>query len=577
MDQQTSTSPGTAAPYGYACMDCARSKLKCIIGRAGGCERCRRLKKECRPSEATRRRRVRKPAAPKTTRLEEKLDSLVSLIKAGGMPNAPTNGQSDGGPSSRNGDLYRSPMLTPTDSPMASQQRSPSSGIDDAAVEISPVDAEEYLANFRTLNLKYFPFCYISPAAGAQQLRQERPFLWLCIMAVSSKSKPQQQLLTSKIRQTVAQEIVVNSEKNIDLLLGLLVFIGWAHCQLQSKPFLTVFTQLAMSVVFELGLNNPVPKDPQIMPYMKEKCRKPLSPRTIEERRAVLGCFLVSSIISSFLQKIDALRWTRHMDECLEMLEERKECLNDEILVEQVRLQLMVETMRPGILPHSALERTGHTGSQPSLYLHPLYSKLYEMKTNLLARHHTHEVVFLHLYSVELELVLPLTSLHTNQLMLQERENISAGIESIRSWFEVFFSIAPAAYGGLPFSILSQLYRCITVLHRLTTLDNPSWDRKDIWNEVDPLLILERAASNVEQAAHFAGLENNDNPKRDAFSQSAQMFRSLRPVWEAKLREGSLSSVSVAPNLNDSFAPDDFAFEFLDNDLLMELLISPNC
>jgi hypothetical protein len=46
-------------------------------------------------------------------------------------------------------------------------------------------------------------------------------------MAVGSKSKSQQQVLGSKIRQKIAQELVVQSEKNIDLLLGILAFIGW--------------------------------------------------------------------------------------------------------------------------------------------------------------------------------------------------------------------------------------------------------------------------------------------------------------------------------------------------------------
>lgn len=96
-----------------------------------------------------------------------------------------------------------------------------------ASYEPSTTEAEEYLMNFQTYKSKYFPFVYIPSTTNAQLLRHERPFLWLSIMAVGSKSTSQQQALGRKIRQTAAQEMVVRSMRNIDLLLGLLAFIGW--------------------------------------------------------------------------------------------------------------------------------------------------------------------------------------------------------------------------------------------------------------------------------------------------------------------------------------------------------------
>ncbi|CZR59361.1 uncharacterized protein PAC_09253 [Phialocephala subalpina] len=89
MGRQTSSSLGTPAPYGQARTNCAQSNSKCIIRLAGGCERRRRLKKECRLGEKVRRRSLPKPAASKITPLEEKLDGLVSLIKDGAQANTP--------------------------------------------------------------------------------------------------------------------------------------------------------------------------------------------------------------------------------------------------------------------------------------------------------------------------------------------------------------------------------------------------------------------------------------------------------------------------------------------------------
>ena len=47
--------------------------------------------------------------------------------------------------------------------------------------------------------------------------------------------------------------------------------------------------------------------------------------------------------ISIFLHKIDTLRWTPHLDECLQVLSQEKECPGDELLVQQVRMQRIAE------------------------------------------------------------------------------------------------------------------------------------------------------------------------------------------------------------------------------------------
>jgi hypothetical protein len=297
--------------------------------------RCRRINKECHPAKTVRRRNPRRPAVSKTTRLEEKLDSLVSLIKAGsqsgaaitsthataatddsmpyGTPrlnvNTPAHIQSKrGSVSSSSGVVALTPV---TDDSMGSPYNLPH-GFLDTGGDPSPVEAEEYLIDFHIYKLKHFPFIAIPSNTRGQQLRQERPFLWLCIMAVGSKSTAQQQLLSNKIRETIVQKMAVQSERSVDLLLGILTFIGWygimnveieesdtnnsarGHYQACTKPFLALFSQLAMALIFDLGLNKPVFKDIPALPCVKEQTKRS-TPRTMEERRAVLGCFLVTS------------------------------------------------------------------------------------------------------------------------------------------------------------------------------------------------------------------------------------------------------------------------------------------
>ena len=73
------------------------------------------------------------------------------------------------------------------------------------------------------------------------------------------------------------------------------------HYHIFDQPIIIQTTQLAMALVGNLGLHKPPLKEPtQMMLNLDAQgCpQKPfsLSRRTTEERRAVLGCFLISSV-----------------------------------------------------------------------------------------------------------------------------------------------------------------------------------------------------------------------------------------------------------------------------------------
>lgn len=71
------------------------------------------------------------------------------------------------------------------------------------------------------------PFVIVPPSTTAEDLQRERPFLLKSILAVTSR-KPRQQLTlaTSLVRQ-LAERVAVNGERNLDLLLGVLILTGW--------------------------------------------------------------------------------------------------------------------------------------------------------------------------------------------------------------------------------------------------------------------------------------------------------------------------------------------------------------
>ena len=216
--------------------------------------RCHRTNRECRPSVTVRRRNPKKPVALKSSRLEEKIDGLVSMLKGGAQSdaiNANTHGiaavsisaqRSSVGTnhptsvtSALDEGLPNLRVLTPeTTTSEGSISSPPTTALHDT-LQPSPTEAEQYLSTFKTYKARYFPFIHVPSTTTPQQLRQERPFLWLCIMTIAARSKSQQQVLGSKVRDTLAQEMLFKSEQRIDLLLGLLACIGWYDiCQSQN-------------------------------------------------------------------------------------------------------------------------------------------------------------------------------------------------------------------------------------------------------------------------------------------------------------------------------------------------------
>lgn len=77
------------------------------------------------------------------------------------------------------------------------------------------------------------------------------------------------------------------------------------------------------------------------------------------------------------------------MDECLQLLDEQKECPNDDTLVQQVRLQLIAENQQNlGISYKTTIEPAKHR-DLAFLYLKDLHSQFEDMKTRFLTESST--------------------------------------------------------------------------------------------------------------------------------------------------------------------------------------------
>ena len=267
--------------------------------------------------------------------------------------------------------------------------------------------------------------------------------------------------------------------------------------------------------------------------------------------------------------------------------------------MQQVRLQLIVEKVACGDWNNVAMENAEHRKPPLSFYLQALHSEVQDVRNNLppelqydgkmssiihssMFSNNMTEVVLAHLYSTELtinEVTLSQMPVISNHLNFQRMESLYACVESVKSWFKTFFTIPPGAYIGFPFSIFSQLVRCLVTLYKLSTLDDPAWDKNGVRKTANLLLILDQVVENMEQVSVLAGLDNNDGQERDVYFRTANMLRSIRPGWEAVLVGSDASEVSALPNVPNADDPslsEAFPLGHYDNDWLTDFFLTPN-
>lgn len=210
--------------------------------------RCHRLGKDCQPAVSVRRRQGEKGSGTKKHESIEESDCIFSAslsrpaepqpeatAKDIRSPLEPHLGEFSSDSSSR----ASNNVVIDTTTGFARFQ-SPDPGdisvnrtkISTIASYVSLYDipdaiAEEQLGLFRRIFLPLFAFVHIPTNLKASDLRSQKPFLWLIIMSITTKSADQQTIMGDTIRRIVSQQVLAEQEKSLDLLLGLICYIGW--------------------------------------------------------------------------------------------------------------------------------------------------------------------------------------------------------------------------------------------------------------------------------------------------------------------------------------------------------------
>lgn len=168
--------------------------------------------------------------------------------------------------------------------------------------------------------LPHFPFFHLPPALTAWQLRVERPVLFQAIITVTTLSTQQKLLQAEHFKNLIFTSALIEAQSNIDLLLGILTYIAWStDAFLGRANLLSRMMMLAISLMYDLRLFKPSTPDVQLIVrltqgYSEHELEGSVSRGEgtlqgfLEQQRAVLACFVLSSKYDTPSDKIAEIR-----------------------------------------------------------------------------------------------------------------------------------------------------------------------------------------------------------------------------------------------------------------------------
>ncbi|KAM0160752.1 hypothetical protein ACHAPG_002816 [Botrytis cinerea] len=344
------------------------------------CEICHRLKKDC----VTQSPSVRVYKPQKTTRvaqLEKKLDGIVNLLQQQQQQKQDVHSQDTTpafSPLATNGNIlpgssllsepeppnqipYRDTShlvpkpLEPSKRQSVYEKSTNACLLAHANSDLEPNDMEiERLVKLYQMEMTArFPFVVIETGGlTGKEWVASKPVLGKAVlMAASYYNLPRQTVYETALVRDLTERIMVKRDKTLELLQTILVFCGWYHYHCLGHPHLNNLLGLATGLAGDLGLSKPPSADRFKYPFGHSRATAgDFSRRTMEQRRALAGLFYLTSLVATGFQRIDTMRYSIHLDECVRFIEKNTEHTTDLLLVELVKISHLGDKIGQDVL-----------------------------------------------------------------------------------------------------------------------------------------------------------------------------------------------------------------------------------
>jgi hypothetical protein len=251
-------------------------------------------------------------------------------------------------------------------------------------------------------------------------------------------------------------------------------------------------------------------------------------PFTNDERRAFLGTYYLTSMMSTSFKKLSALKWSSWMVDCVAKLEEEAEFESDAFLISLVRTQHLAEDVMniesfdaPVRFLANSYQGDLDTIATPSLSGTPKLLLGQQRASALVA-----------IWSHALTGLLENKSSQQSSLLRQRLDALWRCVESVRSYFELYFSIPAQDFLILPFQVFGQSVQASVTLLRLATLEIDGWDLAALREELSYSAIIGEMTRKFElvESLPVDGIAIHN----DAFTKWASKTRWMKSLYDSR-------------------------------------------
>ncbi|CAN8103248.1 unnamed protein product [Discula destructiva] len=423
--------------------------------------------------------------------------------------------------------------LRSTESPSFAPERDTRPSAADESVEIvkgfrvSFYEADRALNLFRSIYSPYYPFVTIPVMMTSSELFDTTPFLFRTVVAITTPQLPAIQAEYKMwFREYVAQHVVVNGERRLEILQAILIHLAWGDFNFMVDSQATNLIQLAIALVIDLGLNRwPLDYGKASLLMLKEatsaaslRTNSWRRYHTLDEMRAALGTFYTTSLYSTLFRRHPPMIFNPYLLKCCNTLAEADEYDSDKFLAALVRIQQLINRAAD-IIPY------GEDGTARRVQYTPIHMALTAAHKELetLVRQQPPEVqcntlLWTHYHGTICRLFEPVIYIRPAPLGgYGPQEGTSrtgalwTALNSARDFFAAFLAIPPQNHPSIPFHC-AHLSFCAVTIARLLFLGSddgsgtdPDWNAAVARDAVGFEALLIRVAQLFEDADRICG------------------------------------------------------------------------
>ncbi|KAJ6443369.1 fungal transcriptional regulatory protein [Purpureocillium lavendulum] len=532
------------------------AKARCNFQEANAarhlCDRCEKMGIKCvaKATRSLRKPRQIKPLNSRLSTLERQLETLTAALEIhqGSASRATESTSPAAPPNIEQTAATLTPDSTATnnsrDVPSLHQQpegrhqgAQPSRTKQPDSVPVFGLtwpQVERILDIFRAKYMPKFPFVIVQQHTTARTLFEQKPFLFRAIM-LAAAPLPASRLIKMKrnVLAYLGQHMLVEEERKLDLLQGLLVCLAWADLRSLYDEQITTLTYLALGYAHNLGITRMPPallrmigmdEAPEDVRQSKHDAMMQQNMHSTEEQRAYLGCYCLLSVNSTQFGRQNALR-SQYIDLCGDALKRKLQHPLDGFLERMVRLTQMGERISEAFgaandsergKPFLFLLEDQTTAFKAELdavidslaqeltrdrmsYAHGVGGRDFDSWEKAAALHYNYLLVRLYEPATRLP-ELPADDGQGYLTATYRAQCLDSCLGAAKAYFDTLFTLPAAHYVHQSVANTEQVTFVMVIATRLLLLRSPGWDLGRARSTLDFVAVLDHLLRRVEDA-----------------------------------------------------------------------------